>query len=90
VARRPLLLGRTEDGVPVLSHSYAAIKELNRTGALTSLRLYDTLGKPDDSSTTTEDPIKLHHRVSPLWVPKKWKKQGWYSSFNTFTFFNLL
>ncbi|KAF4523494.1 hypothetical protein B566_EDAN004564 [Ephemera danica] len=68
VARRPMMLGRTDDGVPVLSHSYAAIKELNRTGALSSLRLYDTLARTDDNNgeatTTTEDPIKLHHRIS--------------------------
>jgi hypothetical protein len=79
VARRPHVLGRTEDGVPVLSHSYAAVKELNRTGALSSLRLYDTLARSADDSevaTTTEDPIKLHHRISPLWVPPKWKKHG--------------
>lgn len=66
--RGAAVLGRTSDGVPVVSHSYQQVKQLNRSGI--HLRLYDNLAAASPLPTT-EDPIKPYHRVSPLWTPPK-------------------
>jgi hypothetical protein len=62
------VLGRTSDGVPVVSHSYQQVKQLNRSGI--HLRLYDNLAAAAPLPAT-EDPIRPYHRVSPLWTPPK-------------------
>lgn len=62
------VLGRTSDGVPVVSHSYQQVKQLNRSGI--HLRLYDNLAAAGPLPVT-EDPIRPYHRVSSSWSPPK-------------------
>jgi len=62
------VLGRTSDGVPVVSHSYQQVKQLNRSGI--HLRLYDNLAAAAPMPAT-EDPIRPYHRVSSSWSPPK-------------------
>ncbi|XP_059480870.1 uncharacterized protein LOC132199844 [Neocloeon triangulifer] len=62
------MMGHTADGVPIVALSYDEAKQMNRSGH--HLRLYDQLASAAPLAPTP-DPIKLHHRVSPLWSPPK-------------------
>lgn len=62
--------------VPIYEESYGI--NLKTPAATKGLRLYDSLlGMDEDQSLSedipevTESPIKPHHRISNLWVPKK-------------------
>ncbi|GFG39251.1 hypothetical protein Cfor_00727, partial [Coptotermes formosanus] len=69
--------------LPVISESYSADYKHNNTNS-EGLRLYESLvssggkNEPKDTSldwSSTENPIKNYHRVSPLWTPKSQQKK---------------
>jgi len=69
--------------LPVISESYGVDYRHNNTNS-EGLRLYESLvssggkNEPKDTSldwSSTENPIKNYHRVSPLWTPKSQEKK---------------
>ena len=85
IAQEPVERTKREIGgsVPVMSERYGADRK-HHNSTTEGLRLYESLvtrggkNKPKDLSldwSSTENPIKSYHRVSPLWTSKSHHKK---------------